>query len=224
MDNLLLLHGAIGAKDQLESIKAQLSENYNAYSLNFSGHGGESFKGSFNIRQFATDVLLFLEEQQLEQVNIVGYSMGGYVALYLAKHHPAKIGKIITLGTKFKWTPEIAAKEVKMLNADVIETKIPAFASVLKERHTLELWREMLAKTASMMLAMGEEPPLSAYKTISHPCKIMLADKDEMVTETETLEVVKELQDARFKVITNSKHPIEKVDKIQFLEEINSFM
>lgn len=226
MDDLLLLHGAIGAKDQLENIKEQLAQNYNVYSLNFSGHGGEDFKTAFNIDQFTADVLLYLEEQQLEKINVFGYSMGGYVALYLAKHHSNKIGNIITLGTKFKWTPEIAVKEVKMLNTDRIEDKIPAFASSLKGRHTEALWKEVLSKTAAMMLEMGTKPPLSIqdYKDINHLCKIMLADNDEMVTEDETLEVVRSLQNASFSSIINSKHPIEKVDLVQLIEEIQSFI
>ena len=47
-----------------------------------------------------------------------GHSMGGYVALKLALKRPELVDRIITLGTKFNWTPEVAAKEVKMLNPD----------------------------------------------------------------------------------------------------------
>ena len=54
--------------------------------------------------------------------------MGGYVALQLANKHPKYVQKIITLGTKFAWDKETAAKEVKMLNPEKIEEKIPAFA------------------------------------------------------------------------------------------------
>lgn len=226
MDKLLLLHGAIGAKDQLDGLKQQLSNNYNVYSLNFSGHGGEAFKESFSIKQFASDVLLFMEKHCIEQTNVFGYSMGGYVALYLAKHYPTKIGKIVTLGTKFKWTPKIAAKEVKMLNADLIEAKVPAFAEALITRHTVEGWKDLMRNTAEMMIAMGEEPPLSLkdFENINHPGKIMLAENDEMVTKEETIAVVDALQNATFKTILNSKHPIEKVDIAKVVDENIIFM
>lgn len=33
--------------------------------------------------------------------------MGGYVAWYLAEHHPEKANAVFTLATKFLWTPAI---------------------------------------------------------------------------------------------------------------------
>ena len=222
MKNILLLHGAIGAKDQLDALKEKLKENYNVYSFNFSAHGKEGFSKSFNIEQFAEDTLSYLSSNNLEQVDIFGYSMGGYVALYLAKHYPNKVNQIITLGTKFKWTPEIAKKEVKMLNAAIIEAKIPQFAQALSERHGSKNWKTLLSKTAEMMLAMGEGSPLSLsdYQNISHNCKIMLADNDEMVTKEETLEIADALLNSRLTTIKNSKHPIEKVDMDLLVKEI----
>jgi pimeloyl-ACP methyl ester carboxylesterase len=220
--NLLLLHGAIGDKDQLEPLQKVLKENYNVYSFNFSGHGAENFKQSFNIEQFTEDTLSFISSKGLCDVSIFGYSMGGYVALYLAKHHPEKVNKIITLGTKFKWAPDIADKEVKMLNADLIEAKIPAFAKALSVRHGAENWKTLLIKTAGMMVEMGEKNPLllSDYQTIKTPCSLMLAENDEMVTLKETIEVAEALPNSTFITLPNSKHPIEKVDLEALLKEI----
>jgi len=85
MKNLLILHGAIGSKSQFNSLASLLNNQFNIHLLNFSGHGGEAFKENFNIPQFADDVLVYLEQQKVESIDIFGYSMGGYVALYLAK-------------------------------------------------------------------------------------------------------------------------------------------
>jgi pimeloyl-ACP methyl ester carboxylesterase len=214
MKNLLLLHGAIGAKDQLEPLKKILSKKFNVYSFSFSGHGCFGSFQEFNIKQFTEDTLSFISTNNLKEVFIFGYSMGGYVALNLAKEHPDKVAQIITLGTKFKWNPEIAAKEVKMLNVAIIEAKVPAFARVLSERHGAENWKNVLSRTADMMMEMGEKSPLllTDYQTIKTPCRLLLAEFDEMVSKEETLEVIDALQNATFKLLPNSKHPIEKVD------------
>ena len=216
------MHGAIGAKDQLEPLKKILQESYNVYSFNFSGHGKESFHQGFNIEQFMEDTLSYLLTNDLKKVSIFGYSMGGYVALNLAKYHPDKVSQIITLGTKFKWTPEIASKEVKMLNADIIESKVPVFAKALSIRHGVDNWKILLSKTAKMMLEMGEKNPLllSDYKNIKQPCKLLLADHDEMVTREETIEVAESLPSSTFITLPNSKHPIEKVDLKALSKEI----
>src|SRR5688572_15290055 len=114
---LLLLHGAIGAASQFEKLTQLLQPDFEVFSLNFSGHGGKEIpEPGFNMPLFANDVLTFMEEKQLDKVDIFGYSMGGYVALYLALHYPEKVNRIMTLGTKFDWSPEIAAHETRMLN------------------------------------------------------------------------------------------------------------
>ncbi len=83
--------------------------------------------------------------------------MGGYVGLNLAKEYPELVGRIVTLGTKFAWTKEVAEKEIKMLNPEKIAEKIPAFADRLKSIHTNNNWKEVVRKTARMMYGLGTE-------------------------------------------------------------------
>ena len=40
MKTILLLHGAIGAADQLQPLAQVLAAHYNVHTLSFSGHGG----------------------------------------------------------------------------------------------------------------------------------------------------------------------------------------
>jgi pimeloyl-ACP methyl ester carboxylesterase len=106
MKNIILLHGAIGAKDQLEPLAIELKQNgYTVYTLSFSGHGQTPFQTHFGIEQFALELEQFIKENNLQQPTVFGYSMGGYVALYLAHQQPTLLGNIITLGTKFEWNP-----------------------------------------------------------------------------------------------------------------------
>ncbi len=225
MEKLLLLHGALGSKEQLEQLQTFL-DTFETVSINFSGHGGEEFLTEFNINQFSKEVIQFLDENNIDKIDVFGYSMGGYVALYVAKYHSDRIGKIITLGTKFKWNSEIAEKEIKMLNADVIELKILAFANILQQRHQPNDWKELLAKTADMMVEMGNNNPLQIadYNAIQHKVKIGLADEDEMVSKEETLEVVNALKNSSFYTLANSKHPIEKIDISKLALEIKEFL
>src|SRR6478752_5665181 len=102
MQHLLLLHGALGAKDQFVLLAEKLKDDFIIHTLSFSAHGGEPIPGtSLSIELYAKDVLYYLHTQNIEQVNIFGYSMGGYVAMYLAKHNADKIKKIVTLASKF---------------------------------------------------------------------------------------------------------------------------
>lgn len=225
MEQLLILHGAIGAKDQLEPLKQQLSSQFIVHSINFSGHGSETLPEHFSIEQFAKDVITFLDKHAIPTINIFGYSMGGYVALFLAKNYPDRVKKVMTLATKFLWTPEIAQKEVKMLNPDVIAEKLPAFAQTLESRHLPNDWKEVLKKTAAMMLKLGEQNTLSLtdYSSIEQPVMITIGDKDSMVTLEETIAVYRQLKNAQFMVFPNTQHPIERVDVNRLSAEIRSW-
>jgi len=214
MKNIILLHGAIGAKDQLEPLAIELKQNgYTVYTLSFSGHGQTPFQTHFGIEQFALELEQFIKENNLQQPTVFGYSMGGYVALYLAHQQPTLLGNIITLGTKFEWNPEISAKETKMLDSKTILEKVPKFAEALQKRHGKD-WELLLQKTAEMMLSLGNKNALSLndFTAIENKVIIGLADKDTMVSLEETTLVYKQLKNGAMYMLPNTKHPIETVN------------
>lgn len=225
MQKLLLLHGAIGAKDQLKPLADILKSDYEVHTLNFSGHGGEPMPEIFSIELFANNVLTYLETNNIHKINIFGYSMGGYVALYLAKFYPNKIEKVFTLATKFAWNPDISQKEIKMLDASKIAEKIPAFAQILEKRHQPNDWRSLLQKTSDMMVALGNKNCLTLQDltSISIPAKISVGDNDNMVTLDETKEVAQNLKNSKLLIMQDTFHPIEKVNLINLSEEIKTF-
>ena len=225
MQHLLLLHGAIGAKSQFDPLIEKLKENYTIHTLNFSGHGGAEMPENFRIELFASEVLEYLTKNNLNNINIFGYSMGGYVALYIAKQHPEKMGRIFTLATKFEWNAEIAINETKMLNASKIAQKIPAFAEALKKRHFPNDWIAILQKTAEMMVAMGNNNPihLEDFRTISVPVRIAIGDQDVMVNLEETIAVYRKLPNASLTVFPATSHPIEKLNLNQLAFELRMF-
>lgn len=225
MRQLLLLHGAIGAKEQFGALEKALENTYDIHTLNFSGHGGAPMQPDFSIARFADEVLQFLNANQIGKIDIFGYSMGGYVALYLAKNHPERIGKIFTLATKFHWTPEIAQRETKMLDAGKIAEKIPAFAAQLEKRHAPNDWKRVMKQTADMMIQLGDNNPLlpEDYASIANPVRIAIGDKDQMVTLEETVAVYRQLPDATFTVLPDTQHPIEKVATERLASELKLF-
>lgn len=226
MKNIILLHGAIGAKDQLEPLSNELKQNgNNVYTLSFSGHGQIPFQNNFGIEQFALELEHFIKENHLEKPTVFGYSMGGYVALYLAHQQPTLLGNIITLGTKFEWSPEIAKKEIKMLDSKTIFEKVPKFAEALKTKHGND-WETLLQKTAEMMLGLGNNNVLSLDKisTIENKVMIGLADKDIMVSLEETTMVYKQLKNGSMYMLPNTKHPIESVNVKLVSNMIKAFL
>lgn len=226
MQHLLLLHGAIGSSEQLRPLTQLLQPDFTVHLFDFPGHGGKELPAVFSIEIFAESVVGYLKENSIEKVSIFGYSMGGYVALYLAKHYPHLIEHVITLATKFHWNEAIAAKEIKMLQPEVIEYKLPAFAETLQLRHSPVDWKMVLNQTAEMLLNLGKNNMLKPedYATILTPCLVMIGDRDKMVTLEETVTVYKELSAAQLAVLPSTPHPIEQVDETFLADHIRKFI
>lgn len=225
MNTVILLHGAIGAADQLHPLAVELTSlGYDVHSFSFSGHGKMPFENELSIPQFAYELKEFVVSHKLHQSHIFGYSMGGYVALYLASIEPNLLGNIITLGTKFKWDPEIAQREIKQLDPEIIQLKVPKFAEALQNRHGNE-WKKLLTQTAQMMIGLGEKNDLTPelLSRVENKVMIGLADKDAMVSIEETTSVYKLLKNSCMYMLPQTKHPIETVDVSALAAIIHNF-
>ena len=222
--NILLLHGALGSASELSSLKEKLEDQFNVFSLDFSGHGKNTSDQSFEMSVFSNDIALFMKEHNLEKTIIFGYSMGGYAALKFAQSHPEKVEKIITLGTKFNWSPEVAEAETKKLNPEKIEGKVPAFAQSLEKAHGKN-WKDVVAKTAEMMHGLGNGKAFEMKDLAETRIEtlLLLAENDSMVSREETMVVLHTLPKADFIIIPDSKHPFETVDKSKLVKIIQEF-
>ena len=227
MQDLILLHGAIGASQQMVQLSTILNEHYRTFMPDFNGHGGNPFKiDEFSIPGFASEVLEYLEENNIDKAHVVGYSMGGYVGMYLAAHFPDKIRSLVTLATKYHWDEEIAAREIKMLNPEKISTKVPDFAEQLKKRHAPNDWKLLLEKTQVLLMDLGRKNALTVEDLhgIQTDCLLLLGDQDKMVTIEETVETFRQLPNARLGILPGTPHPIEQVDTQMLATMILAFI
>ena len=224
MKDLLLLHGALGSKQQFKKLETSLAEKFRTHVINFSGHGKQKSIHAFTIQNFAHEVLDWMNEKQINTIDVFGYSMGGYVALWLARFYPERVGKIFTLGTKLKWNEAEAEKEIKMLDAEKIETKVPAFAKALAEIHGEQEWKSVVHKTVLMMRDLAHTH-LTDQDFIKIENQILLArgEKDVMVTLEETDYTHRLLKNSAFKTLNDVPHLIEKVPMEILKKEVEQF-
>ena len=219
--NVLLLHGAVGATKQFAQLVPLLAERYRIHILDFEGHGAEPGRERpYRMEYFVGNVSYYLEQNSIEQTHIFGYSMGGYVACLLALKYPDSVQSIATLGTRFRWDPEVAAREAGMLDTEKIKAKVPHFAAILKERHSASGWENVVNSTREMLLALGEagglEPGDLAH--LAQPVRIMIGDRDTTVSVEESHEMYRALTKGQLEVLPGTRHELERVslDRLAF--------
>ncbi|MES2746924.1 MAG: alpha/beta fold hydrolase [Bacteroidota bacterium] len=226
MQKLLLLHGALGSEKSLQPLALALQNDFEIHTLTFKGHGGSAIpENDFTMKGFADEVLAYLNQNNIAEISIFGYSMGGYVGLYMAKHFPEKVSKLYTLATKINWTIDGAKKDASMLNSTIIKEKVPKYASALEQLHGSN-WENLMQKTAQMMLNLGQNSPLNEtdFEQITTPVLLSVGDKDAMVTIEETTNTYRKLPNAQLLVMPNTMHPIERVDVNEVAHQLKKFM
>ncbi|MBI5932004.1 MAG: alpha/beta fold hydrolase [Chloroflexi bacterium] len=218
---LVLLHGAVGSKSQFTPLIPLLESHFHLMTLDFEGHGRADLTDRpFKIEHFAENVLKL---DRLEKFDVLGYSMGGYVALYLALNYPERVGRVFTLATKLDWTPATAEKEIKLLDADKIAQKIPHYAQTLRETH--RDWRWVLEKTRDLLIGLGQQNLLTpdGLAQITQPVRIALGDRDSMVSLEETIVAYRALQLGELQILPATPHLLDKISPSLLADAIIHF-
>ena len=97
---LILLHGNGEDSSYFRHQIAHFQDRYRVIALDTRGHG-KSPRGSapFTIRQFARDLLDFLEIHGIADAVLLGFSDGANIAMRFAMEHPERVKALILLGT-----------------------------------------------------------------------------------------------------------------------------
>lgn len=97
---VVLLHGMNDSSRSWALMLPFMGKQYHIYALDLRGHG-DTDKPTFGYgpEQMAEDVIAFMDALKIDKANLVGHSMGSYIAQYLVIDHPERINKVVLIGT-----------------------------------------------------------------------------------------------------------------------------
>lgn len=218
--SLILVHGALGSAQQLAPLADALRTllDTGVVVLELPGHG-ETPAADSEFRMAAFAACLTARADAVREADgagplVFGYSMGGYAALLAEATTPGTFGGILTYGTMFAWTPDVAASAAARLDATVMAAKVPSFAEVLRQRHAgAGGWERMLSRTASLLRALGDAPPLTpaVLGQVRCPVQLLVGERDDTVTWEQTAAIAAALPKGTASPVPGAPHPIEKV-------------
>ncbi|HRD51224.1 MAG TPA: alpha/beta hydrolase [Flavobacteriales bacterium] len=220
--NLLLLHGALGSAAQLRTLQQRVG----GITIDLSGHGVRAIPSDgIRFEQFITDIDHAFEEQGWSDANLFGYSMGGYAAMLYAAKYPERVKSVVTLGTKYLWTGEGLQKELRMLNPDVMEQKVPVFAQALADAHGAGRWKEVVHAIARSMSELADSPLLTpeVCARIQCPALLCVGEKDTTAVPADTQQFALRVRGSEVVVLPDTPHPFDRVDLDALLEYMQEF-
>ncbi|NQE35245.1 2-succinyl-6-hydroxy-2,4-cyclohexadiene-1-carboxylate synthase [Microcoleus asticus] len=95
---ILFLHGFTGNFQDFSSVISLLSKSYCCLAVDLPGHGETRVIGDescYNMPNTAQALIQLLDDLQIDKCLLLGYSMGGRLALYMTLHFPERFEKVV---------------------------------------------------------------------------------------------------------------------------------
>jgi pimeloyl-ACP methyl ester carboxylesterase len=94
---MILLHGGLMSGETFGSVLPALAARHEVIAVDLQGHGRTAdIDRPIDIRLMADDIAALIDHLELDRPDVVGYSLGGAVALLTAVKYPAKVGKLVS--------------------------------------------------------------------------------------------------------------------------------
>lgn len=102
---LIILHGLFGSSDNWQTHGKKLAEYFEVYLVDQRNHGKSDWSDEFSYEIMAADLYDFIQELGLDEVILMGHSMGGKTAMYFAQEHEDLLEKLIIVDMGIKSYP-----------------------------------------------------------------------------------------------------------------------
>src|SRR6516164_2267930 len=102
-DPVVLLHGAFMTISSETEWIAKLAKTRKVIAVEMQGHGRTAdISRPMSAANFADDVASLLDYLKIPRADVIGYSMGGGVAMQCAIRHPDKVRKVVVISSMFR--------------------------------------------------------------------------------------------------------------------------
>jgi pimeloyl-ACP methyl ester carboxylesterase len=100
---MILLHGGLGSGEMFGPILPTLAERHLVIAVDLQGHGRTAdIDRPIDVRLMADDIAALIDHLGLDRPDIVGYSLGGGVAMLTAIKYPAKVGRLVAAAANIR--------------------------------------------------------------------------------------------------------------------------
>ncbi|MFI5488428.1 alpha/beta fold hydrolase [Micromonospora echinaurantiaca] len=100
---MILLHGGLGSGEMFGPILPTLAEHHQVVAVDLQGHGRTAdIDRPLDVTLMADDVAALIDHLGLDKPDVVGFSLGGGVALQVAIRHPEKVGRVVSASANIR--------------------------------------------------------------------------------------------------------------------------
>ncbi|NLE43358.1 MAG: alpha/beta hydrolase [Chloroflexi bacterium] len=176
---LILLHGWIGSWRYWMSTMEDLSSGYRVYAPDLWGFGdSDKRRSAYTVRDYVAQLDTFLSQLGVDEVSLVGHSLGGAIALEFATSSPDRVKRVVGVGVPFNRAAvaralvnasthgealvKLATRRATYpeIDLEVRKTDMAAVAHSVASLAELDLYHSVQSLRIPVLLVYGEQDPL----------------------------------------------------------------
>ncbi len=239
----VILHGFLGMGDNWKTLGQQFSENgYEVHLVDQRNHGRSFHDEQFSYEDMTEDLKKYLESHNLENIVLLGHSMGGKTAMLFAVQYPELVSKLIVVDISPRFYPihhDTILNGLISLNFSELKSRgeadkqladyVPDFGTrqfllknlYWKEKGQLAL-RMNLDVLKEQVGEVGEALPL--HETFLGDTLFMRGDKSEYIGYQDEGIIKNHFPNSKLVTIANAGHWLHAENPTDFYNEVMVFL
>ena len=239
----VILHGFLGMSDNWKSLGAKFSdEGFEMHLIDQRNHGKSFHDDEFSYEILVQDLKRYCDFHELNNIILLGHSMGGKTAMLFAVTYPEMVSKLIVADIAPKFYPRhhhdilngLSALDFKVTKSRIqaeeilnnFVTHVPTRNFLLKNIYWMEKGQLALRINLDALIEnideIGEELP--THVTFEGEALFLKGDRSEYVSEEDEKAITSQFDNAMIVTIKNAGHWLHAENPEGFFEAVMNFV
>ena len=145
---LIIIHGLFGMSDNWQSLAKQFSQFFQVHLIDQRNHGRSPHSTDFSYEVMSQDLLEYIEDHRLQDVFLLGHSLGGKTAMFFATQYPKYVQKLVVVDIGPKHYPvhhDLIISALKKMTVEPLNSRKQADQLLAQHLNELDV-RQFLLK------------------------------------------------------------------------------
>lgn len=238
---LVILHGLFGMLDNWQTLAKKWAEHYQVILVDLRNHGHSPHVPEFNYQLMLDDLEELADDLLLDDINIIGHSMGGKLSMKFAQTYPELINKLIVADIGPKKYPVHHQQIINGLESvpmDQVKSRQEVkehLKPYIHEEQTIQFflknlywrekgkldWRFNLSAIANNINYVGEELLQNEF---NGPTLFIRGGNSSYVLDTDIPEIQTVFPNSEIATIPNAGHWLHAENPQMFFDEVHKFL
>lgn len=239
---LIILHGLLGASRNWTTIGKSLRDRFDVHALDLRNHGISPHTNSMRWPELVADLLLYLDTHGLDDVLLMGHSLGGKIAMKFACEYPERLRKLIIVDIAAKVYPPYHDAEFRAMKRipngslenrreaeELLKPLIPGWAMrqfVLTNlvRGELGLEWQINLEVLHASLQVLRQNPLSEKDVFEGPTLVIAGGRSDFINSEDTDAMRAWFPNIKQTTLPKAGHNVHVDDRKGFLTILNEWI